>query len=35
VLAGSGATWFVEGDHAVALAALQSAGATVILAHTV
>jgi 4-diphosphocytidyl-2-C-methyl-D-erythritol kinase len=34
VLAGSGATWFVEGDHAVALAPLRPAGATVIVART-
>ena len=35
VLAGSGATWFVEGDHAAALDRLRSAGATVMLARTV
>ena len=35
VLAGSGATWFVEGDHAVALDRLRSDGATVMLALTV
>ena len=34
VLAGSGATWFVEGDHAVELDQLRSAGATVVLART-
>jgi 4-diphosphocytidyl-2-C-methyl-D-erythritol kinase len=34
VLAGSGATWFVEGDHAVALDRLRSAGATVMVART-
>jgi 4-diphosphocytidyl-2-C-methyl-D-erythritol kinase len=35
VLAGSGATWFVEGRHDGALAVLSSAGATVLVARTV
>jgi 4-diphosphocytidyl-2-C-methyl-D-erythritol kinase len=35
VLAGSGATWFVEGDHMTALDGLRSAGATVMVARTV
>jgi len=35
VLAGSGATWFVEGDHAAELAPLRDDGATVILTRTV
>ena len=35
VLAGSGATWFVEGDCMVALDRLRSAGATVMVARTV
>jgi len=34
VLAGSGATWFVEGDHAAALAELRRGGAKVVLART-
>ena len=35
VLAGSGATWFVEGDHAPALRSLEDDAATVIVAKTV
>lgn len=35
VLAGSGATWFVPGDHLAAAAALRAEGATVQLANTV
>jgi 4-diphosphocytidyl-2-C-methyl-D-erythritol kinase len=35
VLAGSGSTWFVEGDHASSLDHLADLGATVLLAHTV
>jgi 4-diphosphocytidyl-2-C-methyl-D-erythritol kinase len=34
VLAGSGATWFVEGRHSNALAGLRSEGATVVAART-
>jgi 4-diphosphocytidyl-2-C-methyl-D-erythritol kinase len=34
VLAGSGATWFVEGDHTTALDPLRSVGATVLVART-
>ncbi len=34
-LAGSGATWFVEGDHVAALADLPPLGATVVVTHTV
>jgi len=34
VLAGSGATWFVDGDHAAALAALRGDGASVIVSRT-
>jgi 4-diphosphocytidyl-2-C-methyl-D-erythritol kinase len=35
VLAGSGATWFVHGEHDNALAALGNEGAEVITARTV
>lgn len=35
ILAGSGATWFVPGDHVAAAAALRAAGATVRLVKTV
>ena len=35
LLAGSGATWFVEGDHAAALAPLRELGAAVIVTSTV
>jgi 4-diphosphocytidyl-2-C-methyl-D-erythritol kinase len=35
VLAGSGATWFVDGERDDALAALGGEGATVVVAHTV
>ena len=35
VLAGSGATWFVEGDHTTALDLLRSVGATVLVARTI
>ena len=34
VLAGSGATWFLDGDHADALAALERDGAAVIVSRT-
>jgi len=34
VLAGSGATWFLEGDHAAALSELRRVGAKVVLART-
>jgi 4-diphosphocytidyl-2-C-methyl-D-erythritol kinase len=34
MLAGSGATWFVDGDHAAALAAAAADGASVIVART-
>ena len=35
ILAGSGATWFTEGEHSDALADLVNEGATVVVAHTV
>jgi 4-diphosphocytidyl-2-C-methyl-D-erythritol kinase len=35
VLAGSGATWFAEGEHGDALADLVDEGATVVVARTV
>ena len=35
ILAGSGATWFVEGEHGNALADLVDEGATVVVARTV
>jgi 4-diphosphocytidyl-2-C-methyl-D-erythritol kinase len=35
VLAGSGATWFVPGEHEDALAALGNEGAEIVVAHTV
>ena len=35
ILAGSGATWFVHGEHSNALAALGNEGAEIIAARTV
>ena len=35
VLAGSGATWFVHGEHGNALATLSDEGAVIVLARTV